>query len=84
MQCAGPRFNSTPAGANSTDRGYTVISEVWYYGHTYGKPQYHDYEPVNASASYLTNCATTKGALTYPLRTKGSERGDGGYGYGSY
>ncbi|KAF2757670.1 ribonuclease T2 [Pseudovirgaria hyperparasitica] len=71
--CSGPRFNETVAGRNTTDRGFTVISEAWYYSHVYGQPQAHDYEPVNASASYVTNCAKTPGALTYPKRSKGSE-----------
>jgi len=30
LGCTGPRFNETVAGANSTDTGRTVLSEVWY------------------------------------------------------
>lgn len=29
--CSGPRYNTTEAGANSTDSGRTEISEAWYY-----------------------------------------------------
>jgi ribonuclease T2 len=31
--CNGPRYNNTAAGkaANSSDSGYTALSEVWYY-----------------------------------------------------
>ena len=31
--CTGPRYNTTVAGANSTDNGRTIIDEVWYYMH---------------------------------------------------
>lgn len=31
--CSGPRFNTTEAGKNSTDTGYTVLTEIWYYEH---------------------------------------------------
>jgi ribonuclease T2 len=33
LGCSGPRFNATAAGKNTTDRGYTVLSEVWYYNY---------------------------------------------------
>lgn len=36
--CAGPRYNETLTGANSTDGGYTQLSEVWYYFHVLGRP----------------------------------------------
>jgi ribonuclease T2 len=29
--CNGPRYNTTAAGKNSTDNGFTALSEVWYY-----------------------------------------------------
>jgi len=31
--CSGPRYNTTAAGAGSSDNGYTVVSEMWYYFH---------------------------------------------------
>lgn len=37
--CSGPRFNETEAGAGSNDRGFTELSELWYYSHVYGRPQ---------------------------------------------
>jgi ribonuclease T2 len=72
--CSGPRFNATAAGKNTTDNGYTVLSEVWYYEYVYGRPQEGNTVPVDASASYQTNCAKTAGAIHYPLRTNGSEK----------
>lgn len=74
LGCTGPRFNTTPQGSNSTDTGFTVLSEVWYYEHVYGRPQEMNVVPVNASASYLTNCAKSVGAIRYPERTNGSEK----------
>ncbi|CAI6271656.1 unnamed protein product [Periconia digitata] len=70
--CSGPRFNATAAGANSTDNGYTVLSEVWYYEHVYGRPQEMNTVPVDASASYLTNCAKSAGGIWYYERSNGS------------
>jgi ribonuclease T2 len=72
--CSGPRFNATAAGKGSSDNGYTVLSEVWYYEHVYGRPQEGKTVAVDASPTYLTNCAKTKGAILYPLRSNGSER----------
>lgn len=72
--CSGPRFNATAAGKGSSDNGYTVLSEVWYYEHVYGRPQEGKTVAVDASPSYLTNCAKTEGAILYPLRSNGSER----------
>ena len=31
--CSGPRYNTTTAGNGTTDRGRTVVSELWYYMH---------------------------------------------------
>ncbi|KAF1833049.1 ribonuclease T2 [Decorospora gaudefroyi] len=73
LGCSGPRFNATAAGANSTDRGYTILTEVWYYNHVFGRPQDANAIPVDASASYRTNCATADGAILYPQRANGSE-----------
>jgi ribonuclease T2 len=37
--CAGPKYNTTAAGAGSLDAGYTQLSEVWYYNYVYGRVQ---------------------------------------------
>lgn len=74
LGCSGPRYNTTAAGKNSTDNGYTVLSEVWYYEHVYGRPQEGNTIPANASSTYLTNCAKVEGAIHYYQRTNGSER----------
>lgn len=68
--CSGPRFNTTTEGAGSTDNGYTVLSEVWYNFHTFGKPQRGAWAPLNAT--YSTNCAKAKGAIKYYERTETS------------
>ncbi|KAF2705322.1 ribonuclease T2 [Pleomassaria siparia CBS 279.74] len=71
--CSGQRYNTTEAGKGSLDNGYTSFSEVWYYDHVYGRPQEANAVPVDASESYRTTCAKTKGAIHYYERTKGSE-----------
>ena len=73
--CSGPRYNATAQGKGSLDNGYTVVSEVWYYYHVYGRVQRAQGVPVNASINggSVSSCATTKGALVYPERTVGSE-----------
>jgi ribonuclease T2 len=60
---------------NSTDNGYTVLSEVWYYYHVYGRVQRNQGLPVNASINggSVSSCAKAKGALLYPERAAGSE-----------
>jgi len=66
LGCSGPRFNETAAGKNSTDNGYTQLSEVWYYMHVDGRPQDGRDIPVdNAGAS---SCAKTPGAIRYLAR----------------
>ncbi|OCK82106.1 ribonuclease T2 [Lepidopterella palustris CBS 459.81] len=70
--CSGPRYNTTAAGNGTMDRGFTVISEVWYYNHVYGRPQDGHTVAVNATGSN-TNCATSPGAIHYYERSKGSE-----------
>lgn len=75
--CSGPRYNGTATGGgNSTDRGNTVIDEVWYYHYVYGRPQNGRAVPVDASVNGLStsSCATSEGALHYYERTPGSER----------
>jgi ribonuclease T2 len=96
LGCSGPRFNATEAGKGSTDNGYTVLSEVWYYEHVstlfsllplsytprdsnthiqvYGRTQEGRTVSVDASPTYLTNCAMTKGAIHYYQRSNGSEK----------
>lgn len=73
--CAGPKWNETDAGKGSSDNGRTVLSEVWYYYHVYGRVQRNQGLPVNASINggSLGNCAKAKGAVQYPKRTTGSE-----------
>ncbi|EMC93952.1 hypothetical protein BAUCODRAFT_215932 [Baudoinia panamericana UAMH 10762] len=65
--CSGPRYNTTAAGRNSTDNGYTQISEVWYYFHAFNRPQSGQWLPVNQTGS--SSCARTPGALQYLQRT---------------
>ncbi|CZS99491.1 related to ribonucleases [Rhynchosporium graminicola] len=73
--CSGKRFNETAAGNGTLDNGRTVLSEVWYYYHVYGKVQRNQALPVNASINggSVSSCAKAKGAVSYPQRTKGSE-----------
>jgi ribonuclease T2 len=73
--CSGPRYNATTAGAGTQDSGFTQVSEVWYYYHVYGRVQRGQGLPVNASINggSISSCATTPGALHYPLRAPGSE-----------
>jgi ribonuclease T2 len=72
--CAGPKFNETAAGRNSTDNGRIELSEVWYYQYVYGRPQ--RVQPVrvsvNVSGTFITSCAKAKGAIKYYQRTPGS------------
>ncbi|KAK1057814.1 hypothetical protein LTR74_013886 [Friedmanniomyces endolithicus] len=70
LGCSGPDFNLTAAGANSTDDGGTVLDEVWYYMHTYGRVQDGQSIPVNQTGS--SSCASAPGAITYPERASGS------------
>ncbi|KAH7123905.1 ribonuclease T2-like protein [Dendryphion nanum] len=72
--CSGPRFNATEKGRGSADNGYTKLSEVWYYEHVFGRPQDVNTVPVDASPTYLTNCAKSVGAIWYHERTNGSEK----------
>jgi ribonuclease T2 len=73
--CTGPKYNTTTAGKGSSDNGYTIVDEVWYYHHVYGRVQRAQALPVNASinGASVSTCAQAKGALSYPLRTTGSE-----------
>jgi len=73
--CSGPKYNATAQGNGTLDNGYTVVDEVWYYYHVYGRVQNKWAVPVNASINggSVSSCATTKGALRYPVRSNGSE-----------
>ncbi len=73
--CSGPRYNATAAGNGTLDNGATVLTEVWYYYHVYGRVQRNQGLPVNASINggSVSNCAKAKGALSYYQRTEGSE-----------
>lgn len=57
------------------DNGGTVLDEVWYYYHVYGRPQRGQGLPVNASINggSVSSCATTPGAVWYYLWTEGSD-----------
>ena len=68
--CTGLRYNETAAGANSTDGGYTQLSEVWYYFHVLGRPQSGAWVPTEQSGS--SSCARAKGAISYFERAPGS------------
>jgi ribonuclease T2 len=59
----------------SSDNEYTVVSEVWYYYHVYGRVQRGQGLSVNASINggSVSSCAKATGALIYPLRTSSSE-----------
>jgi ribonuclease T2 len=75
LGCTGPKFNETEAGKGSSDNGYTVLDEVWYYLHVFGRPQELNAVPVDASlGGSVSSCAQTKGAIHYYERAKGSER----------
>ena len=73
--CSGPRYNTTEAGRGSSDAGYTIVSEVWYYHHVYGAVQRQKALRVDADivGGRLTNCAQAPGALHYLERSPGSE-----------
>ncbi|KAI0478974.1 ribonuclease T2-like protein [Xylariaceae sp. FL0804] len=73
--CSGPTYNETAEGAGSDDDGLTVLSEMWYYHHVYGRVQDHRAVRVDAdiAGGSVTNCATTPGAIQYYERTPGSD-----------
>lgn len=73
--CSGPRYNATEAGKGSLDNGYTVLSEVWYYHHVYGRVQHGQAERVHANVTggSVSSCAKVQGALRYYERTPGSD-----------
>lgn len=67
--CTGLRNNVTG------DTGYTVVDEVWYYSHVFGRPQAGSSTPVGANSipSSVSNCAKSAAALWYYERALGSE-----------
>ena len=73
--CSGPRWNTTEQGKGSLDNGYTVLTEVWYYYHAYGRVQRAQGLPVNASINggSVSSCAKASGAILYPQRSSGSD-----------
>ncbi|KAF2739140.1 ribonuclease T2 [Polyplosphaeria fusca] len=71
--CSGPRYNTTEAGRNGTDTGFTRLTEIWYYEYAHGRPQDDRTIPVNATGS-VTNCAQADDALWYYERTSSSEK----------
>lgn len=75
ISCSGPAYNSTATGKGSKDQGKTVLSEVWYYHHVFGRVQRTQGLRVNAdiAGGALTNCAMTPGAVWYYERTVDSE-----------
>jgi len=74
--CAGPRWNQTSAGKGSTDAGRTVLTEVWYYYHVYGRVQDGKGKPVGADVNggSVSSCAKARDAVWYYERSGGSER----------
>ncbi|KAI0165982.1 ribonuclease T2 [Xylariaceae sp. FL1272] len=70
----GPKYNETDAGKNSTDAGYTVFDEAWYYYHVHGKVQRVQPVPVHANITggSVTSCAKAPNAIWYFERTPGS------------
>ena len=69
LGCSGPRYNETAAGraANTTDTGRTVLSEVWYYFHAFGRPQDMRYTPVDQTS--VSSCTNATGAVMYYQQT---------------
>lgn len=72
LGCGGPAYNTTAAGKNSTDNGGTVLQEVWYYFHSYGRPQLGNWQHINQTGS--SSCAKAPGAIHYYERTSNSTK----------
>lgn len=75
VSCSGPAYNTTAKGKGSLDNGKTVLSEIWYYHHVFGRVQRGQGLRVDADivGGSLTNCAKAEGAVWYYERSKGSE-----------
>jgi ribonuclease T2 len=72
--CSGPKWNETESGKGSMDNGRTLVSEVWYYFHVYGRVQGRQGLPVEASVNggSVSNCVKVEGGLRYLERSVGS------------
>lgn len=70
--CSGPRYNETDAGKreNSTDAGRTVLSEVWYYMHVFGRPQEGRFVSVDQTGR--SGCTNVTGGVWYYEQMEGS------------
>lgn len=75
ISCTGPAYNTTEAGNGSKDQGKTVLSEVWYYHHVFGRVQRNQPWRVNADVAggSLSNCAIAPDSIWYYERSEGSE-----------
>ncbi|EPE31363.1 Ribonuclease Rh-like protein [Glarea lozoyensis ATCC 20868] len=73
--CSGPRWNETALGKGSADNGRTVLSEVWYYMHVFGRVQGRQGVPVEAGANggSVSSCVKVEGGVRYLERSVGSE-----------
>ncbi|KAI1258599.1 ribonuclease T2 [Xylariaceae sp. FL1019] len=74
LGCTGPKYNETDAGKGSSDAGYTIFDEAWYYYHVYGKVQRAQPVPVHANISggSVTSCAKAPNSIWYYERTPSS------------
>lgn len=79
--CAGTPYNETSAGKGSSDDGGTELSEVWYYFHSFGRPQNGNWSPTEQAGS--SSCAKASGAVHYYERTPGSQATVPPYGNGT-
>lgn len=79
--CAGTPYNETAAGAGSQDSGRTELSEVWYYFHSFGRPQNGHWSPLDQTTT--SSCAQAAGAVHYYERSPGSEAAVPPYGNGT-
>ncbi|KAB5566045.1 hypothetical protein GE09DRAFT_727435 [Coniochaeta sp. 2T2.1] len=70
--CSGPAYNATAAGNGSMDSGKTILSELWYYHHVFGRVQRGQSLRVDADIA-LTNCAAVPGTVWYYERARSSE-----------
>merc|ERR1711939_49475 len=69
--CSGPRYNTTAAGNGTTDSGRTVISELWYYNHAFGRIDNLNLTAVPSTSN--SSCATTDKVIHYYARGNGTE-----------
>lgn len=62
-------FGCSYANSNASSR--TILSEVWYYGYTYGRVQ--DLRFVATDAGVFGNSSCAASGIRYPLRGNGTE-----------